>query len=118
MVEYTTDGMYWDWPVLTVNVARLDAEWSKDSHLHVGIDGTGDGNSKKYQAWKERIDGGAVVTRPVLRLKEASEIEPGDARFAVSDGRHRIAVLRDSGETEIEVVASPSDVPILRQLVG
>jgi hypothetical protein len=118
VVKYVTDELYLHYEVLTLNVARLDAEWSKDWHLRVGPGGTGDGNPKKYQGVKSFMGEGAVVCRPIIHLKDECDIEPGDACFTVANGRHRIAVLRDMGESEIEVVAPRAHAAKLRELFG
>lgn len=118
MIQYETNELYWGWTVLTVRVALLDAEWSKDEHLRVGKECTGEGVLKKYQAWKERIAAGEKVIRPAVRLKEEGEFEPGDAVLAVVDGRHRIAVMRDLGAEQIEIVVPSHHADRLRSLLS
>ncbi len=88
--------------LVRVSTSKLDAAW--ESSLRVGREGEGGERAKydKFRAWLgldptsswPRGNGEAVVAPTVSIV---------DGKVVFNDGRHRFAVLRDMGETTVDV---------------
>lgn len=84
-----------------VSVSKLDKAWKKDTS-HVGKDGKGGirdpgADKSRYDKAKEFVDKGGPVNMPRVNY----DAKKGKVVF--SDGRHRVAVIRDKGKKTIWV---------------
>ena len=85
--------------VVTVDIAKLDAAWERDSR--VGEGGTGQIGTR-YQDFGTWLTRGEIIEMPQL----ATGRYPGQVAFV--NGRHRFAWLRDQGRKTIDV-SVPAD---------
>lgn len=88
--------------IVNVNVAKLDAAWSKDVDFYVGPNGQGGIKSRypNFGEWLQTADS-----------MEASEVYVRDnGEIAFTNGRHRFAWLRDHGVTVMPVAMHPDAI--------
>lgn len=74
-----------------IDVAKLDAAWSK-SDQYIGPGGTGATIGQRYGQFKQWHAQGEAIEQPEVSL---NHYDPTIVQFG--NGRHRFAVLRDSG---------------------
>lgn len=100
--------------VVLIDVAAFDAAWSRDRGFYVGPGGSG-GIAGRYEEARKfllRVLYGEIA----IEMARVSVDEEGAP--TISDGRHRFAVLRDSGATEIPVTVPQNEADRLGQLYG
>jgi hypothetical protein len=102
--------------VVVADVRRLEAEFALDPESHVGPGGVGrsakPGAYAGADVFMERArSSGQGVDMPRLALDQ-------HGRAFIIDGRHRFAVLRDQGVTEIPVTVHPGDAAAFRAKYG
>lgn len=100
--------------VVLIDVAAFDAAWSRDRGFYVGPGGSG-GIAGRYEEARKfllRVLYGEIA----IEMARVSVDEEGAP--TISDGRHRFAVLRDSGATEIPVTVPQNEADRLRELYG
>jgi hypothetical protein len=83
--------------IIWVDVAKVDADWSKDRNFYVGPHGTGAAIGGRYARFGEWLSGGDPV--------EMSELgfDSYDRPF-FSNGRHRFSWMRDHGANAVPVI--------------
>lgn len=86
--------------VLYIDVAKLDRELAKDRNFHVGPGGTGAAIKGRYQEARAFLERAA---RDGTKVHMTRLHVDKDGRPSIGDGRHRFAVLRDSGARVIPV---------------
>lgn len=103
--------------VVLADVRRLETTLARDIGFHVGAGGSGAGIAGRYaeaRRFLERARAGRVpVHMPRLALADRRTGE-----VAITDGRHRFAVLRDAGATALPVVVPRGDAERFRALYG
>jgi hypothetical protein len=102
--------------LLRVSTARLEASWRRDTSYHIGPGGSGPsakpgayGNARDYLT-RAHADGRAVHA-PSVSLDRRGNV-------SVGDGRHRLAVLRDSGASTVVVSVRRYQAERVRKLFG
>lgn len=90
--------------VVDLDLAKLEAMWSKKKDYYVGAKGSCVGDPKRWQAIKDVVDAGRSLEMPVLFTANGKA-----SSFQFVDGRHRTAVARDIGEKRASFV-----VPLLQ----
>ncbi len=83
--------------VVWIDVAKLDAAWAKDRDFYVGRGGTVSAIKGRYERFEAWVKGGEAVEMPVVGFGYGDSV-------AFTDGRHRVAWMRDHGATAIPVV--------------
>jgi hypothetical protein len=105
-----------DLSVVQVDVARLDANLAATPSFHVGPGGVGASAIGGRYAEAHRFLTEAARTGKPVYMTRIYVDKQGDA--SISDGRHRFAVLRDTGATTIPVVVPRSNAARVRRLYG
>ncbi len=83
--------------LVKVNVKAIDSRLALDKQFYVGPGGTGSSASSfKYNRAKQIYAAGNSVEAPSLGVLS-------DGSVGITDGRHRWAVLRDSGAAKVTV---------------
>jgi hypothetical protein len=101
--------------LVSADVAKLDAALAMDAGFHVGPNGTGAAVPGRYAEARRFLEKAQAEGESVL----AAEIALlDDGTPSVVDGRHRLAVLRDSGATVVPVVVSRGQSRRFRRLFG
>jgi hypothetical protein len=102
--------------LLRVSTARLEASWSRDRSFHVGPGGSGPSakpgaysNAQRFM--REASRDGRAVHAPSVSLDRRGNV-------SVGDGRHRLAVLRDSGASSVVVSVRRYQAGRVRRLFG
>lgn len=88
--------------LVSVNVKKFDAAFAKDKYLYIGKGGSG-GIHDRYPAFKKFLE-----TKTPIEASEVSVRRDGTVGF--TNGRHRYAVMRDSGLKSIPVSMDKSSV--------
>lgn len=83
-----------------IDVAKVDASFSKDRNFYVGPQGAG-GITGRYERFDNWIKGGSPVEMPEVCLTDQGEI-------SFINGRHRFAWMRDHG-VKVIPVAVPAE---------
>jgi len=99
--------------LVTVDVAKVEASYSKDTSFYVGPGGSGASISNRYERFKQwlRDNPHVPIDPPNLGVTPSGAIIFGD-------GRHRWAVLRDMGETRIPVLIQKHELQIFKDRYG
>jgi len=82
-----------------VSVSKLDAAWQKDDGYHIPPGGGSD--KQKYQNAKDYI---AKPDKGPVKMAQVNLDASGN--LSVSDGRHRLAAIRDTGKARVWVTVS------------
>lgn len=98
--------------LITVDVAKVEADYSKDSNFYVSPGGGGaaiGGRYKRFEQW--------LIDNPTV------PIDPPDMGWSgysavFGDGRHRWAVLRDQGAKRIAVTIPKRDFKYFQERYG
>lgn len=96
-------------PVVWLKLAKFDEAWRKTAG-YIGRGGEGSRHRSRYRMVGEFIRASSELYYPHLNLEDD---EP-----AFTDGRHRLAWLRDHGAHAVAVTTSPSDADRLQALFG
>lgn len=96
-------------PVVWLHLAKFGEAWRRTDG-YVGRGGEGARHGSRYRKVGEFIRASSELYYPHLNLDGT---EP-----AFTDGRHRLAWLRDHGADAVAVTTSPSDADRLRALFG
>jgi hypothetical protein len=105
-----------DLSVVHIDVAKLDANLAATPSFHVGPGGVGaSAIGGRYAEAHRFLTEAARSGKPVYMTRIYVD-KQGDA--SISDGRHRFAVLRDTGATTIPVVVPRSNAARVRRLYG
>jgi hypothetical protein len=102
-----------DYVLVRVDVAAADAAWRRNSGFYIGRGGTGNTISDRYARFKKWLDDHPATA---IEAPNCSISPNGILQFG--DGRHRFAVLRDLGYTEIMLAFPEADVDRARRLIG
>lgn len=113
MIKYITNNI-WGFSVTRVDVQKISDLFQLDGYPnYIGCDGDTPEklpvhlkviHEDRYLRRYSQVYKNGEVLRPLLRLSTREEqYEDGWGPLFLLDGRHRIAVLRDLGLTEIEV---------------
>jgi hypothetical protein len=103
--------------VVLVDIAKLDALWQRNCVQYVGLraENSRTGKPERYEGFKHWLQNNldTPIRMPVVSFDERS----GGISF--TNGRHRVAVLRDSGVQTIPVQAfSAETAEKLSELCG
>lgn len=100
-----------EWRIVWVDVAKIDASWSKD-YAYVGPGGEG-GTRKRYPDFGRWLK---TRTVPV----EMPEIGMGQALGCIMflNGRHRFSWMRDHGAKALPVLVSAEDAAVIERKFG
>lgn len=93
----------WEKPIATsshetplrLDIAKVDASWSKDKDFYIGPGGTGAPKRGSYQGFISYLQRGEPIGLPQISFGEWSQC------IQFTNGRHRFAVLRDMGLKKI-----------------
>lgn len=102
--------------VVRVDVAKLETSLAGTPSFHVGAGGTGPSAIAGRYPEARRFLADAATTGKPVHMTRVYVDKQGDV--SISDGRHRFAVLRDSGATTIPVAVPRSNAAKLRRLFG
>jgi 2'-5' RNA ligase len=99
--------------LVIVDVKKVEASYSKDENFYVGENGSGAAIGTRYQKFKQWLVDypETPIDPPNLGLTPSKNIMFGD-------GRHRWAVLRDMGETEIAVTIDRDELKTFKEKYG
>lgn len=92
-----------------LDLAKLDAVWSKQAFSYVSVCGGANGNHARYKSIKVQVASGSPVDMPILYCANGNP-----ANFQFVDGRHRTAVARDLGEAKASFVVPTAQAPQFR----
>jgi len=87
--------------VVWVDMAKLDAAWRRDSG-YVGLGGRGSLHPGRYESVGRWIVRTGKLFMPCVSLGSNDEV-------TFTDGRHRVAWLRDHGVKALRVAVCPSE---------
>ena len=98
--------------LVTVDVAKVEANISRDPNMYVGPGGTGAAIGDRYPRFQQWL-----ADNPETPVK-VSDLgwNPATKMVVFGNGRHRWAVLRDQGATRIAVTVPSYDLGIFQKL--
>jgi hypothetical protein len=102
--------------IVQVSVAKLEASLGKRPSFHVGTGGSGQAAIAGRYPEAQRFLTNAAVTGQPVHMPRIYVDRTGQA--SIGDGRHRFAVLRDSGATTIPVAVERGNADRVRRLFG
>ena len=98
--------------LITVSTAKLDRAWQRDGSSYLPKRGEG---KSEVRGRREGVQRFLTTGRPL----QAPRISIGkDGGVSFVDGRHRFAVLRDSGVKRIAVMVRGNQLQAARRLFG
>lgn len=110
---YSPKRNWKDYILVTLDVDKVEASWSKDRDFYVGPGGTGAAIGKRYARFQQWLDENpeTPIDPPMIGLTPSRSIIFGD-------GRHRFAVLRDLGEKRIAALVPREDLKDMEARFG
>jgi hypothetical protein len=93
--------------VITIDINKFDQEWSKNP-FYISKDGTG-ANQGKYQYYQNKYDLDEISTIEMPNIQIGDD-GYGNKVVGFQEGRHRYAVMRDNGETHLQIVIPRSEI--------
>ena len=90
------------YPVVWVDVAKLDAAWAADRNFYVGTEGSLNGIKGRYP----RFDAWVREGHPVEMSEVGFDSHPSNRPF-FTNGRHRYSWMRDHGAQALPVETNP-----------
>lgn len=96
----------------TVNIKKLDRELQKNPDCYVGKNGA-NGSGLKYDRFKRFLDTNQQIVAPRIYLRKYQD---GSITTHIYDGRHRFAVLRDMGLTQIPVSIDDESISLAKEI--
>ena len=93
-----------------VDVQKMDADWSKDPSSYIGQDGSGQIRDR-INGFKKYLETGKPIGQSEVGLGPGGTV-------AFTNGRHRFAVMRDMGMTEIPVSVNKGSAQKFQELYG
>lgn len=96
----------------TVNIKKLDKELQKNPDCYVGKNGA-NGSGLKYDRFKRFLDTNQQIVAPRIYLRKYQD---GSITTHINDGRHRFAVLRDMGLTQIPVSIDDESISLAKEI--
>lgn len=96
----------------TINVKKLDAELQKNKDHYVGVSGT-NGSPERYERFKKFLMTDQKIEAPLVYLMR---LKNGEISTHIYDGRHRFAVLRDMGISEIPVALDEESLILAKEI--
>lgn len=100
--------------VVWIDIQKLDQAWKKHKG-YVGRNGVGSNMAGRYKEAGKWIPEFARTGRPAFMPSFGVD---GDGAVSFSDGRHRVAWLRDHGATALPVAVPRGDAEILAKNFG
>jgi hypothetical protein len=94
-----------------VDIAKLDAFWKQNPNHYVGPGGVGEIKGRYTNAMDFLKKTKKGVHMPRLGLTD-------DNKPSITDGRHRIAAMRDMGKKTIYITVDKSEAAQFRKLIG
>jgi len=92
-----------DYVLVDVDMGKFDESWKKDSEYYVGEGGKG-GIGSRYDSMKELL---STTTEPI-DAPEVTRMHSNDV-VSFTDGRHRVAALRDLGAKKATILVPKED---------
>ena len=89
----------------------LEKKFKESGSLYVGLNGK-NGSKEKYDKIKRYLETGEPIVAPHIYF----DVKDDKTTLHFHDGRHRFAVLRDLGMSEIPVAINKSDIPIAEKI--
>jgi hypothetical protein len=96
--------------VVWVDVMKLDQSWRDDS-CYVGPGGTGESIEGRYEAVGKYISAARPLYMPSVCLDD-------DGVICFTDGRHRVAWLRDHGVEALPIEVPPRQAAVIEARFG
>lgn len=104
--------------VVVVDVVKFDAAWSHDTDYYVGPGGVGKssqpGRYRRFQEWLSKTGG----KTPIEMSEVSIGIVDGSGVPEFTNGRHRLAVLRDMGYETLPVSVDVYSQETMQRLYG
>ena len=89
----------------------LEQKFKESGSLYVGLNGK-NGSKEKYDKIKRYLETGEPIVAPHIYF----DVKDDKTTLHFHDGRHRFAVLRDLGMSEIPVAINKSYLPIAEKI--
>jgi len=100
--------------LVEVDIKKIDKSWKEDKSFYLPKDGKGEseigGRREGFKEWREK-NKDTPIESPSVVINNKGEI-------SFNNGRHRFAVLRDSGKTKIYVTVNKKDADKVRKKYG
>jgi hypothetical protein len=99
--------------LVSIDVAKVEASYSQDREFYVGPGGSGSAIGNRYDRFIQWLEDNpnTPIDPSLIGLGPSKDIRFGD-------GRHRWAVLRDSGVKNIAVIVPDYDLGNFEKLYG
>lgn len=96
--------------VIWVDIAKLDLSWRNDQD-YVGPGGSGQSIEGRYVNVGKYISAGRPLYMPSVSLDD-------DGVVGFTDGRHRVAWLRDHGVVALPIEVPPGQAEVIKSRFG
>jgi tRNA nucleotidyltransferase (CCA-adding enzyme) len=109
--KQSEDQKRWGEEVVLVDVSKFDAEWSKDEGFYISSSGKNE-ISNRREKFQEFLKTGKPIIMPSVSVRDIGS----RGLIGFTNGRHRFAVLRDMGFTEIPVSVDAKSAKMAKEL--
>ncbi len=98
---------------VVIDISRVDAEWAADdNYIEPGGGGAIGGRYENFQSFLEKArEDGTAIEQPRAGLDS-------DGNITLGDGRHRLAVFRDEGQTTLPISVPADDAAAIVEKYG